>query len=135
MAPARGELNPAHVRQHPDDLPDRDRPALRRPPPPPPERWLPASGLKQRAAAYPEDASGAVDAVVERDAVLSALRALPARQREVVVLRLYADLSVPETARAMGSSEGTVKSYTACALRLKELLANPTPAISQHDEA
>lgn len=86
--------------------------------------------------AYPEDASGAVDVIVERDALLSALRALPARQREVVVLRFYADLSVAETARAMGSSAGTVKSYTARALaRLKDLLANPTPTISQHDEA
>lgn len=34
---------------------------------------------------------------------------LPARQREVVMLRIFEDLSVSETARAMGCREGTVK--------------------------
>ncbi len=34
---------------------------------------------------------------------------LPERQREVVVLRIFEDLSVRETAGAMGISEGTVK--------------------------
>ena len=34
---------------------------------------------------------------------------LPERQREVVMLRIFEDLSVRETARAMGVSEGTVK--------------------------
>lgn len=34
---------------------------------------------------------------------------LPPRQREVVLLRIFEDLSVRETARAMGCREGTVK--------------------------
>lgn len=34
---------------------------------------------------------------------------LPERQREVVMLRIFEDLSVKETARAMGCREGTVK--------------------------
>ena len=34
---------------------------------------------------------------------------LPDRQREVVMLRLFEDLSVRETANAMGCREGTVK--------------------------
>ena len=42
--------------------------------------------------------------------VLAAIRALPARQREALVLRYYADLSEEEIARAMGISRGTVKS-------------------------
>jgi RNA polymerase sigma factor (sigma-70 family) len=53
------------------------------------------------------------EAVLARDAVVRALRRLPSRQREVVVLRFYADMSIVETAAAMRTSEGTVKSYTA----------------------
>ena len=44
--------------------------------------------------------------------VMAALRALPARQREAVVLRYYLDLSEDETALAMRVSRGTVKSAT-----------------------
>ncbi|MGH9920065.1 MAG: SigE family RNA polymerase sigma factor [Nitrososphaerales archaeon] len=43
-------------------------------------------------------------------AVLEAVRGLPARQREAVVLRYYADLSEQEVARGLGCSVGTVKS-------------------------
>jgi RNA polymerase sigma-70 factor (sigma-E family) len=55
-------------------------------------------------------------AVIERLAIIAALGRLPARQREVVVLRFFADLSVAETAAAIGSSEGTVKTHTSRAL-------------------
>ncbi len=52
----------------------------------------------------------------EQRAVAAALRKLPRRQREAVVLRYYLDLSEEETARAMGVSRGTVKSATHRAL-------------------
>jgi RNA polymerase sigma-70 factor (sigma-E family) len=52
-------------------------------------------------------------AVVQRSLVLAALSALPARQREVVVLRYYADLSEAQTAAALGISTGAVKSHNA----------------------
>lgn len=45
-------------------------------------------------------------------AVLAALRTLPARQREAVVLRYYLDLSEAQTAEAMNVARGTVKSAT-----------------------
>ena len=44
--------------------------------------------------------------------MIAALRALPTRQREAIVLRYYADLSEAETAELMGVSRGAVKSHT-----------------------
>lgn len=44
--------------------------------------------------------------------VLAALRALPARQREAVVLRHYLGLSEEQAAQAMNVARGTVKSAT-----------------------
>ena len=51
--------------------------------------------------------------LLERSAVIAALRGLPDRQREAIVLRYYADLSEAEIATAMGISRGAVKSHTA----------------------
>ena len=53
----------------------------------------------------------------ERDALVRVLSSLSPRRRACVVLRYYHDLSVAETARALGCSEGTVKSQTSDALR------------------
>jgi len=50
--------------------------------------------------------------LLERDAVVAALRDLPDRQREAIVLRYYADLSEAEIAAAMRISRGAVKSHT-----------------------
>src|SRR3954468_20148748 len=50
-------------------------------------------------------------ALLERDRVLAALRPLPARQREALVLRYYADLSEADIAEAMGISPGAVNSH------------------------
>jgi RNA polymerase sigma-70 factor (ECF subfamily) len=44
-------------------------------------------------------------------AVVQQLATLPGRQRECVVLRFYADLTVPEIARSLGIAEGSVKSH------------------------
>ncbi|MDZ5622887.1 SigE family RNA polymerase sigma factor [Nocardioides sp. HM23] len=56
------------------------------------------------------------DAVADRDAVWAAVRALPARQRAVIVLRYYEDLSEEQIAAALGCSRGTVKSQASAAL-------------------
>jgi RNA polymerase sigma-70 factor (sigma-E family) len=60
----------------------------------------------------PSAEQGAI-AQLERSAVIDALRALPLRQREALVLRYYADLSEAQIAAAMGISTGAVKSHTA----------------------
>ena len=62
-------------------------------------------------------------AVVERDALVTALRLLPARQRATLVLRFWDDLSVEETAATLGCAPGTVKSNTSKGLAgLREIL-------------
>lgn len=52
----------------------------------------------------------------EHRAVLAALRRLPDRQREALVLRFYLEFSEAEIAQAMGISQGTVKSTVSRAL-------------------
>ena len=58
-------------------------------------------------------AEHAAMALIERTAVVAALRALPERQREAIVLRYYAVFSEADIAAAMGISRGAVKSHTA----------------------
>jgi len=66
--------------------------------------------------------------LIERSAVVSALRLLPVRQREAIVLRYYADLSEADIAKTMGISKGAVKSHTARAMAaLKSTLTQEAP--------
>ena len=69
------------------------------------------------------DADFATDVVV-RDALIRALNQLTRRQRAVLVLRYFDDLTEPETAAALGISVGTVKSSASRALdRLRDIVA------------
>lgn len=64
----------------------------------------------------PDDSAGPAELAVRRqvsDLVHRALLNVPPRQRAVLVLRYFDDLSIAETAEAMGCSEGTVKSQAA----------------------
>ncbi|WP_410674686.1 SigE family RNA polymerase sigma factor [Amycolatopsis sp. cmx-4-68] len=64
-----------------------------------------------------------VDAALD---LRAALDRLPPRQRATVVLRYFCDLPVADTARALGCSQGTVKSQTSKAVdALRELLGEP----------
>jgi RNA polymerase sigma-70 factor (sigma-E family) len=59
-------------------------------------------------SAGPEDLAAAAET---RAAVMAALHRLPTRQREVLVLRYYSDLSEAEIATTLGISRGAVKSH------------------------
>ncbi|MFJ5927932.1 SigE family RNA polymerase sigma factor [Kitasatospora sp. NPDC092948] len=67
------------------------------------------------AARPPEGAVQEADLAVSLD-LREALAALPPRQRATVVLRYYCDLTVEQTAAAMGCSNGNVKSQSSRAL-------------------
>ncbi|GAA2388089.1 SigE family RNA polymerase sigma factor [Dactylosporangium salmoneum] len=85
---------------------------------------------RPREAPLPPDpdlvrgADAGLERVAERDSVVAALAALPVRQRQVIVLRYFEDLSVDQTAELLRCTPGTVKSHASRALsRLRELLA------------
>lgn len=64
-----------------------------------------------------------VSQIVDRTAILRAMRTLPRRMREAVALRYYVDLTEAQAADVMGVSVGSVKSYTSRGLeRLAEQL-------------
>ncbi len=79
------------------------------------DELAPAAGSGP-ATALAESAESSVLLSEEQRTVVAALRKLPRRQREALVLRYYLDLSIGETAQAMGVSPGTVKSATHRAL-------------------
>ena len=60
----------------------------------------------------PSAEQGAIS-LVERSAIVRALRDLPDQERQALVLRYYADLSEEQIAEMMGISKGAVKSHTA----------------------
>jgi RNA polymerase sigma-70 factor (sigma-E family) len=65
--------------------------------------------------------------VADRQAVSGALRRLPARQRECLLLRYYLDWSERQIADALGISTGSVKTHTSRALAgMNELLGELT---------
>src|SRR5262245_59384426 len=91
--------------------------------------WWRRGRHRELSVADPPQAATTSDpsaSVVESQALLVALRALPDRQRAAVVLRHWCDLSEAETAAIMGCSVGTVKSNTSKGLaRLRAALGQP----------
>jgi DNA-directed RNA polymerase specialized sigma24 family protein len=80
----------------------------------------PTSGTGEPAEGTGEPVSGTGEPVSgtgePASAVVSALRALSPRQREVVVLRYFADLSEAEIAAATGMSMAAVRDHAAQAM-------------------
>jgi RNA polymerase sigma-70 factor (sigma-E family) len=76
---------------------------------------------RSRPVSYAEDrplesAEALAIQTEEQRAVLTAVRRLPARQREALVLRYYLDMTEDQAAQAMRVSRGTVKSATSRAI-------------------
>ena len=76
---------------------------------------------RSRPAAAPdsqplESAEATVLHTEQHRAILAAIRRLPDRQREAVVLRYFLDMTEEQTAKAMRVSRGTVKSATSRAI-------------------
>jgi RNA polymerase sigma-70 factor (sigma-E family) len=84
---------------------------------------------RERATGELPDTGGTPsDPPEDRLVMLQALAAVPPRQRACLVLRFYDDLSVEETAVALGCSGGTVKSNTARGLdALRRALGDAVP--------
>ncbi len=72
----------------------------------------------RREVALPEAAAetacddGGIDSAVDRE-LMSALLRLPARQRQVVALRIFLDLDTARTAQTLGIAPGTVTAHLA----------------------
>lgn len=83
---------------------------------------------RERPTAQPPDTTATPGPGEESDELWLALRALPAGQRRVVVLRHYWGLSIEETANDLGVGIGTVKSQTSAALAALRRILTPEPA-------
>ncbi len=81
----------------------------------------------------PDDATGPRDGEDAPGPLTEAVARLPRRQRDVVLLRYWLDLSVDDTARLMGISAGSVKTHASRAL---DTLRADLPALTgdDHDE-
>ncbi|MCW2786455.1 MAG: subfamily polymerase sigma-24 factor [Marmoricola sp.] len=90
------------------------------------DRWR---QLGRRPAELPLDVDvrgQETSTLLDRDALLRAASGLPPGQRAVLVLRYFEDLSVEDTAAALGCSTGTVKSQTSRALENLRIALSPT---------
>jgi len=72
------------------------------------EREDPLEQLPDRMTAAPDEDLQRKRACAELEV---ALRALPLRQQQAVLLRIWEELNVAQTAQAMGCSEGSVKTH------------------------
>jgi RNA polymerase sigma-70 factor (sigma-E family) len=99
--------------------------------------WRRSRRRAEISVAEPPDRSG--PARLENDAALrmllrDALMALPPRQRAVLVLRYFEDLSLQETAAVLSCGQGTVASQASRALaKLREIVGGLDHATGPHN--
>jgi RNA polymerase sigma-70 factor (sigma-E family) len=93
--------------------------------------WLRRGRHRETPSPSPPDPRTGPDHATEiagRDAIQRALSGLTPRERSVVVLRYFEDLTESEIARTLGVAPGTVKS--ACARALTKLRVSPQLALT-----
>lgn len=87
-------------------------------------------GFFHREQVSPERVESSVSqpgSTEDRMVLLDALEQVPPRQRAVLVLRFWEDMSIDDTAKAMDCSAGTVKSQTARGLdALRQVVPSST---------
>lgn len=82
----------------------------------------------QNTPRHERDPAELVEKKLDLETLKAALDFLTDAQRSVVTLRFIADLSIAETARALGKTEGAVKAMQHSALlALRKILAAPLP--------
>jgi RNA polymerase sigma-70 factor (sigma-E family) len=102
-------------------------------------RWRDRSRRPRESATDVEPGHASLESleadVLLQQVLLPAVTHLPVRQRAVLVLRYFQDLSVEQTADVLGCSVGTVKSQTHHALtKLREALGDPAD-LKENDHA
>ncbi|MEU2704599.1 MULTISPECIES: SigE family RNA polymerase sigma factor [Micromonospora] len=81
---------------------------------------------RERVSGADAEGPAPADAPEDRLVMLQALAAVPPRQRAVLVLRYWEDLSIEETATVLNCSPGTVKSQAVRGLDTLRGLLSPT---------
>lgn len=86
---------------------------------------------RERVTEMLPERAGPIDRPEDRLVLLRALERLPRRQRAVLVLRYWVDLSISDVAEHLDCSPGTVKSQAARGLQtLRDLVPDMLPASS-----
>lgn len=93
------------------------------------DRWQRAQAL---AVTGVDDHASSIERALDVSAVV---RELAPRERACVVLRFMEDLSIRETAHALGLSEGAVKRYTADGIARLNALLGTAEALEPDDHA
>jgi RNA polymerase sigma-70 factor (sigma-E family) len=78
-----------------------------------------------------EAAPDVSELVTDRDALVAELGKLPRRQRAVIVLRFYGELTDAEIATELGCSTGTVRSHASRGLATLRVEVNPLPSLAK----
>jgi RNA polymerase sigma-70 factor (sigma-E family) len=79
--------------------------------------------LSAREPTTTSSEEAAIDSLGERSELIAALELLPARQRAVLVLRYFNDMTETEVAETLGCTTGTVKSTASRGLeRLRQVI-------------